>query len=197
MKALRLYAVTSMDAATLGQNESFAPDTSIISFRSIAAVVSPAAYSVMKLADGDIARHAEVVDAIFSHHQTHNSHPVLPAPPGTIFKSRDVLSRWLELHYFTLVEALGHLEGNVAVRVTSRTNASDCLRSFRGKTVATAMNPIEGSDKGTSASFLVTEETFKLFNETVQAESQRRPELGLELTGPWPPYDFVRMQFKA
>lgn len=36
---------------------------------------------------------------------------VLPAPPGTVFRSRENLTRWLELHYFTLTQTMGSIEG--------------------------------------------------------------------------------------
>jgi len=45
------------------------------------------------------------------------------------------------------------------------------------------------------ASFLVDTQRWETFKETVNKEAQRQPALAFGVTGPWPPYDFVRMQF--
>ena len=43
---------------------------------------------------------------------------VLPAPPGTVFSTRDSLLRWLELHYFTLDAGNGRRRGHGRPRLT-------------------------------------------------------------------------------
>ena len=42
---------------------------------------------------------------------------MLPAPPGTVFRTRENLARWLELHYFTLTQAIGMVEGHGEARL--------------------------------------------------------------------------------
>jgi hypothetical protein len=46
-----------------------------------------------------------------------------------------------------------------------------------------------------SASFLVDRSHWREFADAVAAEVGRQPALEIRLTGPWPPYDFVRLQF--
>jgi hypothetical protein len=46
-----------------------------------------------------------------------------------------------------------------------------------------------------SASFLVDRSRWRAFADAVAGEQHRDPELEVRLTGPWPPYDFVRLQF--
>jgi hypothetical protein len=46
-----------------------------------------------------------------------------------------------------------------------------------------------------SAAYLVERELFREFSDAVAAARGRHESLRVELTGPWPPYDFVRMQF--
>jgi hypothetical protein len=46
-----------------------------------------------------------------------------------------------------------------------------------------------------SAAFLVEQELWKEFANKVVEQGSRVRNLRLELTGPWPPYDFVHMQF--
>ena len=36
--------------------------------------------------------------------------PVVPAPPGTVFRDESVLSRWLDVHYAKLHEAMAIIE---------------------------------------------------------------------------------------
>ena len=46
-----------------------------------------------------------------------------------------------------------------------------------------------------SAAFLIEQELWKEFATKVVDQGSRAANLRLELTGPWPPYDFVQMQF--
>jgi gas vesicle protein GvpL/GvpF len=46
-----------------------------------------------------------------------------------------------------------------------------------------------------SASFLVDRSQWRAFADRVAVEVRRDSALAAELTGPWPPYDFVRMEF--
>jgi Gas vesicle synthesis protein GvpL/GvpF len=50
-------------------------------------------------------------------------------------------------------------------------------------------------DGDVSASFLVDRSRWRAFVDAVVIQRQRAPELDIRLTGPWPPYDFVRLQF--
>jgi hypothetical protein len=47
------------------------------------------------------------------------------------------------------------------------------------------------------ASFLIERERWDVFCDIVREEQKRLREMHVECTGPWPPYDFVRMQFGA
>jgi hypothetical protein len=46
-----------------------------------------------------------------------------------------------------------------------------------------------------SAAFLVEQELWKEFATKVVEQGSRATNVRLELTGPWPPYDFVHMKF--
>ena len=45
------------------------------------------------------------------------------------------------------------------------------------------------------ASFLVEIDRWQQFADMVEKEDERQTALDFHLTGPWPPYDFVKMQF--
>lgn len=203
--ALKLFGIAAVDGPHV---ESVAEGTTLIHYRGLGAVVQPATYDTVVLDDAETEKYAAIVEEAFRHG------PILPAPVGTIFRSQSTLSAWLELHYFTLTDALSTVEGHVTARVsisagrTVKDNTAsksfqalgaESLRTLRGHSTATVVLPVaeEESREGTvvRASFLVETEKWAAFQETVQAEKRRHPALELQLSGPWPPYDFVTMQF--
>ena len=138
--------------------------------------------------------------------------PVLPAPVGTVFRSRETLTRWLELHYVALSEALAFIEDRAVARVhvareegraAERDTGSDVaaaaaesLRSLRRHAVvAVPLKSEQLTGIVHSSAFLIDKELWDEFVAAVDDQRKRNPRLTLELTGPWPPFDFVRMQF--
>lgn len=204
LNALRLYGVAAVES---GHTSSLAEGTTLTHYRALAAVVEPSTYSLPSLDDGEMANYLRVLEEVHSHTS------VLPAPPGTVFQSQSTLTRWLELHYFTLTEALSVIEGHAAARVSvimqekheieTQKNfaalAADSLRLLRGQAAATVTLPLADSDDEEGviarASFLIDTQRWQAFNDTVSKEAQRQSGLDFQVTGPWPPYDFVRMQF--
>ena len=192
-----------------GHGDALADGTESIAFRDVAAVVGPAPAARADRTDATLAEYRGIIDAVFARVS------VLPAPAGVVFRSREVLVRWLELHYVTLQEALAFVDNRVAARVhVSRTVdtaetmsettevasdiaaiASGSFRVLRRHAVASV--PLRSSENGltASAAFLVDRERWPLFADVVREEDRRLTDLTYHLTGPWPPYDFVRMQF--
>jgi hypothetical protein len=77
------------------------------------------------------------------------------------------------------------------------TSAGETFRVLRRHAVASLMitnQPGEGVPAA-RASFLLERERWDAFNDIVREEQKRLREMQIECTGPWPPYDFVRMQF--
>jgi Gas vesicle synthesis protein GvpL/GvpF len=201
-----LYGVATVES---GQAMSLAEGTTLVHYRALAAIVEPSAYSISSLGDDEMGNYVRVLE------ESHSHSTVLPAPPGTVFQSQSTLTRWLELHYFTLSEALSVIEGHAAARVSitthgsqeedSRKNlaglAAESLRLLRGQAAATVSLPTaDGDDEDgvvARASFLIDTQRWEAFTDTVSKEAQRQPALDFRVTGPWPPYDFVRMQFGA
>jgi len=205
--ALRLYGVAAVES---GQATSLASGTTLVHYRALAAMVEPAAYTISTLDDEETANYARVLEEAYAHAT------VLPAPPGTVFQSQSILLRWLELHYFTLTEALAVIEGHSAARVSITSNgreadgdgesqksfaalAAESLRLLRSQAAATVTLPKTDNDDEDGvvarASFLVDSQRWQTFQDTVAKEAQRQSALSFRVTGPWPPYDFVRMQF--
>jgi len=205
LNALRMYGVAAVES---GHTSSLAEGTALTHYRALAAIVEPSSYTTVSLDDDEMQKYLRVLEEAYSHST------VLPAPPGTVFQSQSTLTRWLELHYFTLTEALSVIEGHAAARVsvTRRGNpedgdsqksfatlAAESLRLLRGQAAATVTLPrADGDDEDgvvARASFLIDSQRWDSFNDTVSKEAQRQPALDFRVTGPWPPYDFVRMQF--
>jgi hypothetical protein len=206
LNALRLYGVAAVES---GHTDTLAEGTTLTHYRALAAIVEPTGYSAVNLDDdGEMTKYLRVLE------EAHAHGAVLPAPPGTVFQSTNVLIRWLELHYFTLTEALAVIEGHAAARVSITTQdkkddadaqksyaalAAESLRLLRGQAAATVTLPRADGDQDEGvvarASFLIDSQRWKAFNETVSKEAQRQGSLDFKVTGPWPPYDFVRMQF--
>ncbi len=204
INSLRLYGVAAVES---GQLASLAEGTFLVHYRALAAIVELALYTSKPLDDEEMAKYLLVLEDAFAHSA------VLPAPPGTVFQSHSTLMRWLELHYFTLTEALATVEGHAAARVSITANgkrdesggrsfaamAAESLRQLRGQASATVTLPkVDGDDEDgvvARASFLVDNQRWQLFKDTVSKEAKRQSALDFSVTGPWPPYDFVRMQF--
>jgi hypothetical protein len=211
VNALNFFGVAAHDSSSAN---SLAEGTSLVQFRAIAAVVSPSRYHRVTLDEGAMNEYTRILEEV------QGMTAVLPAPPGTIFRSRDSLVRWLELHYFTLTQTMSSIEGHGQARLTiTKTagvdpqnatgaeakesakqlvaTASQSMRILRGQAAATVTLPaIEGETHIVAqASFLVELDHWSAFADLVAKEDLRQTALDFHLSGPWPPYDFVRMQF--
>ena len=199
MSALLLYGVMGLESA---DGDSLAPGTSIVGFRDLGAVVAADQYAAHIPDAAEVESHRAVVEPIFA------KRPFLPAPVGIVFRSREAVIRWLELHYVTLTDGLTFVDGRVGARlhVSRRAEVADkvdvavaaaeIFRSLRNHAAASVtLKPRENGGRGASAAFLVERERWDGFLEVINEESRQRPELVLDQTGPWPPYDFVNMQF--
>ena len=179
--------------------------TTLIVVRDLAAVVAESPYATLEPSDERITRVTEVIAGYYAHSA------VLPAPIGVVFRSRDAVVRWLELHYVALSDALSFVDNRTVARVhlwrpTSGDDreagsdlaaaAAESIRMLRRSAVATLPLRVEQiTGIVLSAAFLVEQELWKEFADRVEEQGSKSPNLRFELTGPWPPYDFVQMQF--
>jgi hypothetical protein len=202
--ALNLFGVTFNEAHEVRPP---VPNTELIAVRDLAAICGASDYRVIEPTAEWVQLYTEVVGDYAQRG------PVLPAPVGVVFKTPDAVQRWMELHYVALSDALIFVDNRVVGRVhvwrpgppEDREAGSDLaavaaesLRLLRRSAVTTV--PLR-AEKLTgivlSAAFLVEQELWKDFADEVQEQGKRAPSLRFELTGPWPPYDFVQMQLGA
>jgi hypothetical protein len=204
--ALRLHAVTP--------NESTPPHVLLdgartIVFRDLAAIVTNREKFALDDVDPSLANeHREIVDAIFK------NQVVLPTPAGIVFRTEHVLTRWMELHYVALTDALAFVNDRAAARVhVSRAGvpidddareagsdlaeaASDIFRNLRRRAVASVpLTTEQVTGIVLSGAFLIDQALWGEFEREFVMSREAHPELRMQLTGPWAPYDFVRMQF--
>jgi hypothetical protein len=200
--ALKLFGVTFSEAS--GRSVPV-PGTELIVVRDLAAIVAPGAYSAVEPSEEQATTIGNAIGAYAKRAA------VLPAPVGVVFRSREAVTRWLELHYVALSDALSFVDDRVVGRVhvwrpgdpeerevgsDLAAAAADALRELRRSAVATVPLRIEQiTGIVLSAAFLVDQELWKEFASKVEEQGERDPKIRLELTGPWPPYDFVQMQF--
>ena len=197
--ALQLFGVALADGGDIGVQQD---GIEVVSIRDLAALVSHSPYHRVEPADRDVEHHVAVLEAVAT------SHAVAPAPVGTVFKGRDTLLRWMELHYHALHEALTFLDGRSVVRVhvvrreikvpvigtALAASAADIFKALRSQ--ASAMVTLKTEHLTgivLSGAFLVERERFDAFTAAVENAAQSHHELDVQLTGPWPPYDFVRL----
>lgn len=201
--ALRLYGITPVDA-----HAAEAPPAGIrtVGFRDLAAIVAEAPYAAPPADDATIVSHHEVIETLFA------GRSLLPAPPGVTFQAAQALQRWMELHYVALSDALSYVDDRVGARVhvvraagvraggdgTADVSAvaAECVRVLRRQAVAALPLRIAGRDDVVlSSAFLVERELWNDFASAVRRVAAEHTGFRFELTGPWPPYDFVRIEF--
>ena len=208
-RALQLYGIISLDVSG---TTSPVRGVTVVAFRDVGALVTDSAYAAPSPTAQHLSDYRRVVEGAFAR-QT-----IVPAPFGSIFRSRDSLMRWLELHYFTFVEAVTFVADRAMARVSVSygeepenttamsidaelldTSADESFRLLRRHAVASLVVPQSPgmAMPAARASFLIERDRWDVFNEMVREEQKRLREMTVECTGPWPPYDFVRMQFGA
>ena len=196
---LLLYGVALLDGV---ETNSLAADTSLVTVRDLGAITAPAEYQRQSPGDRDLERHGTVLGTVAERQA------VAPAPVGTVFRDRAALVRWLELHYHALHESLAYLDGRTVARVhivkrdpsstvdgaALAARAADVLKNLRAQ--AAAMVPLKTEQLTgivLSGAFLVEREKWGAFSGAVGGAGSAHADLDIRMTGPWPPYDFVRL----
>ncbi len=206
LNGCRLHGVALLSRAN-GRGAARAPDgVSVLRFRDIGALVEQAPFSHVASVQSDPEQHRGVIERAFRHGA------VIPAPCGTLFRGTDQVRRWLEQNYMALTEGIHFVAGRCEARVhvssrirgeslpeedvgAAEVAAAECFRFLRRDAVAAVSLPMHVHPTILSGAFLIEQARWAEFAEEVRAEALRRPELLFAKTGPWPPYDFVRMDF--
>jgi hypothetical protein len=184
------------------------PGAQGLAFRDVAALVRPCPNRTEAPSDAALLDHHTIVAGLS------RAFTLIPAPPLTTFRSGASALQWLELHAVALTDGLAYVDGRVGARVTACRDVAGAtsdpsvlppsaaaIESFRVlRRYASATVPVSTDTAGdgttiASEAFLVDRKEWDRFAAEVTAEDIRSPGLTLRLTGPWPVYDFVRLQF--
>lgn len=195
-----LYGVVPVSA---GDGNALAPNTELVITGELGAVVRTAPFERVDPSETEIDAYETVVEAVFER-QT-----ILPAPFGVVFRNTDHITRWLQMHYLTLTEAIHLVEGRCEVRVHMRSRddnkvteepdaqaakaAMDLYQALTREADASVMLKRPALQAVLSGAFLIDRSEWEHFSAIVASEARKFEKLDVDQTGPWPPYDFVRM----
>lgn len=203
--SLRVYGIMTQD----GHGRPKIPEgVRMMTLRELCAVIEEGDFSPSDVSPADTQRHLDVVSSLY------REEAILPLPVGAVFRNEEVLNRWMDLHYVALSDALAWVEDRVAARVhinratgreSDRDTGSDLAavaaevnKSLRRHAVSTVpLHNEQVTGITLSAAYLVERQLWEEFRDAVGDEREKHPVLSIELTGPWPPYDFVRLQIGA
>ena len=129
---------------------------------------------------------------------------ILPAPFGIVFKGRRQLIHMMQEQYLVLDEGLALLDGHWELRLHVSASAVGEVEDSLGDVAMTiyselrrfarAAVPFPNDDRRlVSAAFLVDRTTWVEFIERIEDFGAQHNDLSFDVTGPWPPYDFVRI----
>jgi len=190
------------DSTTLGGCE-------VLIVRQLAAVLEGVSLGAPSDQLPQVSRYRAVVEQVFADRN------IVPVPCGTIFRSRTSVARWLELHYSPLQDALDFVSDRATMRVRVGIGGSPATQAaavsldghlwtiLRGlKSDAVAAVPVvsqadtaSSSDHSAACAYLIERDTVDVFQRRVANLTTAEPLLRVDLAGPLPAYDFVKMDF--
>lgn len=179
-----------------------AGDDDLIEHRGVAALVRTVPYRLPDWNRELIQQHSTTIERAM------RRATIVPAPYGIVFRDREHVLEFLEDQHVAIDEALSFLDGAFEMRLhvqpsgrrpdVSEGDLTDQAASFytalRRRSRAAFTLPAEGR-RVLSAAFLVSRADWVSFVEYADELDADHPEFQFDLTGPWPPYDFVRVAF--
>lgn len=167
-----------------------------VRFRDLEALVRRGSFDLPTLEKDGLLGHQRVVD------ETMRRETILPAPYGVVFRGRREVIQFLEDQYLVLDEALSlvddHWELRLHISPQGQAGHDDAevasgIYSELRRFARAALPFAPEGERVFSAAFLVPRGTWVDFWERAEDIGTDHPDLVLDLTGPWPPYDFIRM----
>jgi hypothetical protein len=197
-QALQLFAVARARSWRGGRVGKMRDDDLLrVRYRDLEALVRAVPWEVPVLDEARVQAHQRVVETAM------RRGGVLPLPYGIVFRGRRQLIRLLQEQYLVLDEGLSLLEGHWELRLhISRAAPEDeedlpdlalaCYAELRRHARSAVPLPCE-APRLLTAAFLVERATWVDFVERAEEFGTAHPELVIDVTGPWPAYDFVRV----
>lgn|SRR5690554_6567718 len=169
-----------------------------VRYRDLEALVRPVPWEVPIMDEQRVQAHQRAVESAM------RRGAVLPAPFGIVFRGRRHLIRLLQDQYLVLDEGLSFVEGHWELRlhiapasaVENTLELSDLAMQLYSELRRHARAAVPFSAEGKrllSAAFLVERSSWIDFVDRAEDLASAHPEITFDITGPWPPYDFVRI----
>ena len=171
-------------------------DTRVVAHRDLGALVRAVPYRTPAMSHAAVQAHQEELDRAM------RRGAVVPAPFGIVFRDRAGVEQLLDAQYALLEQTLDLVEGRWEFRLHIRAENPD-WRSPAGRdlpaelyaelrSAAAAATPLPHNGTSLfSAAFLIDRGDTPEFLERVAELTRANQALSLDVTGPWPPYDFV------
>lgn len=195
-QALYFYGVARARAWRGGSAER--EEVQRIRYRDLEALVRPVPFRLPPVDEAHVLIHQRAVEGAM------RRGTVLPAPYGVVFRGRRPLIRMLEDQYLVLDEGLAFLEGHWELRlhvalasgVERHVELNDLAMQLYSELRQHARAAVPFAQQGRrllSVAFLVDRTSWVEFVERADDLGDAHPELTIDITGPWPAYDFVRV----
>ncbi len=171
-----------------------------LEYRDFAPVVSNAAVKKYEVSDEDVELHRRVEEQVMKEHS------VLPVAYGMVFKNKKLLLFAMSAGYKAMKKAMNEVDNRVelGVKVFQSKEAaawdgkekckSDFLEALKKKAVQSKELKLFSDRLVLNASFLVDRDKIDDFSGEVGHLGNKYPNLKLQYSGPWPPYNFVDIQ---
>jgi hypothetical protein len=168
-----------------------------VRYRDLEALVRPVPFRLPGLDVARVQSHQRTVEALM------RRGTIVPAPYGVVFRDRRALVRFLEDQYLALDEGLAFLEGHWEMRVHAVPQGTEevspeleelAVQIYAElRRAARAAIPFpRDENRLLSAAFLVERGSWIEFVNRAD-DLVAHSGLSFDITGPWAPYDFVRM----
>ena len=192
-----LYGVNRAGAWRAGISAKEREELIRIRYRDLEAVVRAVPFAMPEVDREAVQEHQRIVWSA-SKRDT-----LLPAPAGIVFKGRRAVIRFLQEQYIPLEEGIALVEGHWEIRLhlkpampEGRSEAAEAALQVYGelRRFARAAFPFAHEDEHVlSAAFLVNRSSWLQFMDQAEELGHRYTDLIFDVTGPWPPYDFIRI----
>jgi hypothetical protein len=176
-----------------------------IPFRNVAAVVSESPMKDYELTENNMKKHEEVVRRVME------EHTVVPVEFGTVIQNERILKHLLKKAYDPVRECLRLVNNMVELGIKAVINgdivfadpekrkecAASILESLNNRAKQLVKDDLFSDRLILNASFLVNKEEINTFSNEVTGLQEKYPMIKLLYSGPWAPYNFVRIRIGA
>lgn len=171
-----------------------------LDYRDFSPVVSNVAITNYEVSDEEVELHRKVVAQVMKEHS------VLPVAYGMAFKNKKLLMIAMSAGYKAMKKAMIEVDNRVELGVkvllpkeTSQLDdtekcKSDFMEALKKKAVKSKDLKLFSSRLLLNSSFLVDRDKIDDFSGETEQLGFRYPNVKIQYSGPWPPYNFVDIQ---